>query len=49
MPAKLTSSPTQARMRSDLGELEPSEEEVAELRILLGRRRDLVLDQNRGP
>jgi transposase len=37
----------QARMRSDLGELEPGEEEVAELRILLGRRRDLVTDQNR--
>jgi hypothetical protein len=37
----------QARMRSDLGKLEPGEEGVAELRILLGRRRDLVLDQNR--
>jgi transposase len=37
----------QARMRSDLGELEPGEEEVAELRILLGRRRDLLLDHNR--
>src|SRR5919112_586801 len=37
----------QARMRSDLGKLEPGEEAVAELRILLGRRRDLVLDQNR--
>jgi transposase len=37
----------QARMRPDLGELAPSEEEVAELRILLGRRRDLVIDQNR--
>jgi hypothetical protein len=36
-----------ARMRSDLGELEPGEEEIAELRILLGRRRDLLLDQNR--
>jgi len=34
-------------MRSDLGELEPGEEELAELRILLGRRRDLVIDQNR--
>ena len=34
-------------MRPDLGELEPGEEEVAELRILLGRRRDLVIDQNR--
>jgi transposase len=37
----------QARMRPDLCELEPSEEEVAQLRILLGRRRDLVIDQNR--
>jgi transposase len=37
----------QARMRSDLGELKPDEEEVAELRILLGRRRDLITDQNR--
>ena len=37
----------QARMRADLGELEPGEEELAELRILLGRRRDLVIDQNR--
>ena len=38
----------QARMRSDLGELKPGEEEVAQLRILLGRRRDLVIDQTRG-
>ena len=37
----------QARMRSDLGKLKPDEEEVAELRILLGRRRDLITDQNR--
>src|SRR3712207_4598528 len=37
----------QARMRADLGELNPGEEEVAELRILLGRRRNLVIDQNR--
>jgi transposase len=37
----------QALMRADLGELEPGEEAVAELRILLGRRRDLVVDQNR--
>ena len=37
----------QARMRPDLSELEPDEEEIAELRILLGRRRDLVVDQNR--
>ena len=37
----------QARMRQDLGELEPGEEEIAELRLILGRRRDLVADQNR--
>jgi transposase len=37
----------QARMRSDLSELKPGEEEVAQLRILLGRRRDRVVDQNR--
>jgi hypothetical protein len=37
----------QARMRPELSELEPGEEEVAQLRILLGRRRDLVTDQNR--
>ena len=37
----------QARMRRDLSELKPGEEEVAQLRILLGRRRDLVIDQNR--
>ncbi len=38
----------QARMRPDLrSELQPGEEEVAQLRILLGRRRDLVIDQNR--
>jgi hypothetical protein len=34
-------------MRPGLGELKPGEEEVAQLRILLGRRRDLVIDQNR--
>jgi transposase len=37
----------QARMRGDLNELGPGEEEIAELRILLGRRRDLITDQNR--
>src|SRR5215216_7673389 len=37
----------QARMRSDFGELEPGEEEVAQLSILLARRRDLLVDQNR--
>jgi transposase len=37
----------QARMRTDLGELEPGEEEVAELQLLLARRRDLVTDQSR--
>jgi hypothetical protein len=34
-------------MRPDLGELEPGEEELAELRLLLARRRDLITDQNR--
>ena len=32
----------QARMRPDLGELEPGEEEIAELQLLLARRRDLL-------
>ena len=34
-------------MRLDLGELEPGEEEIAELQLLLARRRDLVTDQSR--
>jgi transposase len=37
----------QARMRSDLGELTPSEADLAELQLLLARRRDLVTDQTR--
>jgi transposase len=37
----------QARMRPDLGELEPGEEELSELQLLLGRRRDLIIDQSR--
>jgi transposase len=37
----------QARMRSDVGELRACEEEIAELRLLLGRRRDLITDQSR--
>jgi transposase len=37
----------QARMRSDLGELRAGEEEISELRLLLGRRRDLITDQSR--
>jgi transposase len=37
----------QARMRSDLGALEPGEGELAELQLLLARRRDLVADQSR--
>jgi transposase len=37
----------QGRMRTDLGELEPGEEEIAELQLLLARRRDLVTDQSR--
>jgi transposase len=37
----------QARMRPDLGELEPGEEEIVELQLLLARRRDLITDQSR--
>jgi transposase len=37
----------QARMRTDLGELKPGEQEIAELQLLLARRRDLVTDQSR--
>jgi transposase len=37
----------QARMRPDLGELKPGEQELAELQLLLARRRDLVTDQSR--
>ena len=37
----------QTRMRTDLGELEPGEQEIAELQLLLARRRDLVSDQSR--
>jgi transposase len=37
----------QARMRSDLGELAPSENDLAELELLLARRRDLVVDKSR--
>jgi transposase len=37
----------QARMRSDFGELRAGEEEIAELQLLLARRRDLVIDQSR--
>jgi transposase len=37
----------QARIRPDLGELELGEEELAELQLLLARRRDLVTDQGR--
>jgi transposase len=37
----------QARMRRDLGELKPGEQEIAELQLLLARRRDLVTDQSR--
>jgi transposase len=37
----------QARMRPDLGELEPGEEQIAELQLLLARRRDLITDQSR--
>jgi transposase len=37
----------QARMRSDLSELAPGEQEIAELQLLLARRRDLITDQGR--
>jgi transposase len=37
----------QARMRPDLGELEASEQEIAELQLLLARRRDLITDRSR--
>ena len=37
----------QARMRADLGELTPGEEDLAELQLFLARRRDLVTDQTR--
>jgi transposase len=37
----------QARMRSDLSELSVGEQEIAELQLLLARRRDLITDQSR--
>ena len=37
----------QAWMRPDLGELEAGEQEIAELQLLLARRRDLITDQGR--
>ncbi len=37
----------QARMRPDLGQLEPGEQEIVELQLLLARRRDLITDQSR--
>src|SRR5215203_2325478 len=37
----------QGRMRPDLGELEAGEQEIAELRLLLARRRDLIIDKSR--
>src|SRR5919107_2489344 len=37
----------QARMRPDLGELEAGKQEIAELQLLLARRRDLITDQGR--
>jgi len=37
----------QARMRADLTELAPEEEALAELQLLLARRRDLVVDRTR--
>lgn len=37
----------QARMRADLAELAPEEDALAELQLLLARRRDLVVDRTR--
>ncbi len=37
----------QARMRGDFSELAPEEDALAELQLLLARRRDLVVDQTR--
>jgi transposase len=37
----------QARMRSDLARLVPGEDDLAELQLLLARRRDLVADRRR--
>ncbi len=37
----------QARMRQDLGKLAPGEQEIAELQLLLARRRDLITEQSR--
>jgi len=37
----------QARMRSDLARLVPGEDDLAELQLLLARRRDLVADRTR--
>ena len=37
----------QARMRGDLGKLKAGEQELAELQLLLARRRDLLTDQTR--
>jgi transposase len=37
----------QARMRLDVSELRACEEEIADLQLLLGRRRDLITDQSR--
>ena len=34
-------------MRPDLGELEAGEQEIAELQLLLARRRDLITDRSR--
>jgi transposase len=44
MPASIAD---QARMRSDLNELKAAEQELAELQLLLARRRDLIIDQGR--
>ena len=47
MPVMPASIADQARMRSDLNELKAAEQELAELQLLLARRRDLIIDQGR--
>jgi hypothetical protein len=36
-------------MRPDLAELEAGEQEIAEVQLLLARRRDLITDLEAGP
>ena len=37
----------QARMRTDISELKAGQQEIAELQLLLARRRDIITDQSR--